>query len=72
MSDDSLPDELRNLGQHATEIMARVSGAKRLPEPLRAGITDRVLQLRSLLNLLAHQIDLNHSDKLPPDAPFDP
>lgn len=72
MSDDSLPDDLRNLGQRATEIMARVSGANQLPEPLRAGVTDRVLQLRSLLNLLAHQIDINRSDKLPPDAPFDP
>jgi hypothetical protein len=68
----SLPDELRELGQRASEIMTLVNRASELPEPLRAGVTDRVLQLGSLLNLLAHEIDVSHGNKLPPDAPFDP
>jgi hypothetical protein len=72
MTPDSLPDELRDLGQRATEIISLVNQASELPEPLRAGVTDRVQQLGSLLNLLAHQIDVSRGDKLPPDAPFDP
>lgn len=68
MNDDRLSDDLRNLAQHAFEIMGRVAKANHLPEPLRAGITDRVLQLGNLLDLLAHQIDVSSSEQLPPDT----
>ena len=68
MHDDRLSDDLRNLAQHAFEITDRVAKANYLPEPLRAGITDRVLQLGKLLDLLAHQIDVNSSEQLPADT----
>ena len=69
MNGSSLSNDLRNLAQNASKIMGRVAVAPSLPEPLRAGITDRVLQLSSLLDLLAHQIDVSNSEQLPADTP---
>ena len=72
MADNSLSGDLRSLAQHATEVMGRASKDTHLPEPMRGGIVDRVLQLRSLVCLLAYQIEASDGESSPPDADFDP
>lgn len=72
MPHDDLVLELRQLAESATSLMDRVAQREDIPQPLRAGILDRVLQLRSLINLLARELELGTSERLPSDSIIDP
>jgi hypothetical protein len=72
MPQDELAQELRWLADTATSLMDRVAQRKDIPEQLSAGILDRVLQLRSLINLMARELDLSTGEAVPPDVVIDP
>jgi hypothetical protein len=69
---DELAQELRQFGETATSLMDRVALREDIPPPLRAGIADRLVQIRSLLNLLARELELSTTERVPPDIVIDP
>jgi hypothetical protein len=57
MSYQDLVYELAQLADEAEVISHKAAEVKDLPEPIRAGILDRIMQLASLMRLLASQIN---------------
>ena len=52
-----LVEELLQVADRAEFVTAQVDKAEDLPLPMRAGIADRLLQLTSLLRLLAKELE---------------
>ena len=67
-----LTDDLLRVADDAAAIAARVARCEELPAPIVAGITDRAIQLASMLRLIAHELSLITPRGTPLDIPFDP
>jgi hypothetical protein len=57
MRSTQLIEELLQVADKAELLTAQVARAEDLPSPMRAGISDRLLQLTSLLRLTAAEIE---------------
>ena len=67
-----LTDDLLRVAQDADAIAARAARCDELPAPIVAGITNRAIQLASMLRLMAHELSLLTPRAKPLDIPFDP
>jgi len=69
MSAETLVERLLQTADNAERLAAHAAKVEDIPLPIRAGITDRLIQLTCLIRLLARQID--HEGKKTANVPVD-
>ena len=57
MSHQEFVEDLLRAADNTERLTARAAEVEDIPLPMRAGITDRLMQLTCLIRLLAHQLD---------------
>ena len=69
MSHQDLVEDLLRAADNTEELTAHAAVVEGIPLPMRAGITDRLMQLTCLIRLLARMID--HGGKQTINVPVD-